>query len=81
MARAFPAVDIRSELQRAALWVQANPTNRKTPRGVRAFLAKWLGRAPDRAPARGGAAGPAQGQFASARGRGLEALEGLKHGG
>lgn len=81
MSRAFPAVDVRAELARAALWLNANPANRKTPKGIKRFMASWLGRAQDRAPRVPAAApNPIDGP-ASSRGRALLALEELRHGG
>ncbi len=50
--RLFPAVDLPRELLLARRWCLDNPTKRKTARGVRAFLTRWLERAQDRAPGR-----------------------------
>ena len=50
--RLFPAVDLPRELLLARRWCLDNPTKRKTPRGVRAFITRWLERAQDRAPGR-----------------------------
>lgn len=50
--RLFPAVDVHRELLLARRWCLDNPTKRKTPRGVRSFLTRWLERAQDRAPSR-----------------------------
>ncbi len=50
--RLFPAVDLPRELLLARRWCLDNPTKRKTARGVRAFLTRWLERAQDRAPSR-----------------------------
>ncbi len=46
--RAYPAVNIETEIAKAAAWLVANPANSKSnyPR----FLANWLSRAQDRAP-------------------------------
>lgn len=45
---AYPAIDIRTELARAAVWLKNNPKNMKSdfPR----FLNGWMQRAQDRAP-------------------------------
>lgn len=42
---AYPGVNIRAELQRAALWLRANPAKRKTARGMPRFLVNWMSRA------------------------------------
>jgi hypothetical protein len=55
---AYPAVDLQSELAKAAAWLLANPKNQKS--NYARFLTNWLTRAQDRAPAKGG--GPAAGQ-------------------
>ncbi|WP_053764685.1 phage replisome organizer N-terminal domain-containing protein [Leptospirillum ferriphilum] len=48
--KAYPAVDISTELQRMAAWLIANPKNRKSnyPR----FITNWLTRAQDRSPSK-----------------------------
>lgn len=51
-ANAYPAVAIVTELHRMTAWVEANPKNRKTRRGVLRFIVSWLSRAQDRAPVR-----------------------------
>lgn len=45
---AYPAVDIQGEINRAAVWLAANPNNRKSnyPR----FLANWFTRTQEKAP-------------------------------
>lgn len=48
---AYPAVDIRVEIAKAAAWLKENPKNRKSNYGR--FLVNWLSRSQDRAPARG----------------------------
>lgn len=45
---AYPATDVVSELLRAAEWLVANPSNRKS--NYLRFLTSWLARAQDRAP-------------------------------
>jgi hypothetical protein len=40
---AFPAVDVPQKLRQMRTWCVANPTRRKTRRGVEAFIVKWLG--------------------------------------
>lgn len=51
---AYPAVDVRAELAKAAAWLDANPKNRKSD--YKRFLNGWLSRAQDRAPACGASA-------------------------
>ena len=46
--KAFPSVDCMAEYRKISAWLSSNPTNRKTPRGMPAFLFRWLGRAQDR---------------------------------
>jgi hypothetical protein len=63
-AEHYPAVDIMAELRTMAVWCDANPTRRKTPRGIAAFVANWLSKAQDRGgsspiPAASGAPIPA----------------------
>lgn len=45
---AFQAVDVLAELKRMKVWCIDNPTKRKTKRGVRAFISRWLGNEQDR---------------------------------
>lgn len=44
----YPAVDVMQELREMRTWSQANPSNRKTSRGVNAFVVRWLGKEQDR---------------------------------
>lgn len=53
-SNAYPAIDIRKEVERAEAWLLANPKNRKSDY-VR-FLNGWLSRAQDKAPRAGTAA-------------------------
>lgn len=39
---AFPGVLLMAEFARMRVWCLANPKRRKTPRGVRAFVTRWL---------------------------------------
>jgi uncharacterized protein YdaU (DUF1376 family) len=41
---AFPAVDTRQQLAAMRSWLNANPTRRKTKRGMRKFIVSWLDR-------------------------------------
>jgi hypothetical protein len=45
----YPAIDVEQQLRSMRAWLQANPANRKTPRGVSAFIVRWLGKAQDQA--------------------------------
>ena len=40
--RAYPAVDVSQQLRQMRAWCIANPTRRKTARGVEAFIVGWL---------------------------------------
>ena len=57
---AYPAVDVGQQLNEMRVWSLANPANRKTVRGVNAFIVRWLGKEQDKAPRQAGA-GKAQG--------------------
>ena len=45
----YPAVDIDQEIRKMIGWLDANPKNRKTPRGIQKFINGWLTRAQDSA--------------------------------
>ena len=45
--RLFPALDCLAECRLASAWLAANPTKRKTARGMPRFLLDWLRRAQD----------------------------------
>ena len=47
-ASAYPAVDIMQELRSMRAWCIANPTNRKTKRGILRFVNTWLAKAQDK---------------------------------
>lgn len=47
---AYPAVNIMTELYKMKAWLDANPKNRKTARGIKKFIIGWLGRTQDKAP-------------------------------
>lgn len=47
---AYPAVGVVQQLREMRAWCIANPSNRKTARGVQAFVVRWLAREQDRAP-------------------------------
>jgi hypothetical protein len=46
--KAFPALDVENQIERAELWLNANPANRKS--NYERFLLNWLTRAQDSAP-------------------------------
>lgn len=43
----YPGVDVLAECKAAKAWCVANSTKRKTPRGMPAFLNRWLAKAQD----------------------------------
>lgn len=47
---AYPRIDVVSELRKVRAWCVANPSKRKTARGVARFLNSWLDRANKDAP-------------------------------
>lgn len=50
---AFPAVDVRQQAHQMRAWLESNPRNRKTHRGIGRFVFRWLERAQNSA-SRGG---------------------------
>jgi hypothetical protein len=42
--RAFPKVDVHQELMAMESWLDANPTRRKKPTGIKRFVNSWLSR-------------------------------------
>jgi len=58
--KAYPAVDVLSELRRMEAWASANPVNRKS--NWQRFVVNWLTRAQDRACRGGPPAGPPDGE-------------------
>lgn len=44
----YPAADILGELRKMRGWLLANPANRKTKRGIAAFIARWLAKEQDK---------------------------------
>ena len=61
---AFPAVDIRQQLASARQWLIANPTRRKTQRGMRKFVVSWLDRRQNSAPPRQSTSPPRKRNYA-----------------
>jgi|DEB0MinimDraft_10_1074344.scaffolds.fasta_scaffold27351_3 cytoskeletal protein RodZ len=46
--RAYPAINVHQELAAMESWCDANPTKRKTSKGIKRFVNSWLSRAQDR---------------------------------
>ncbi|MCD8220907.1 MAG: hypothetical protein LUD07_01710 [Clostridiales bacterium] len=46
--QAYPGVNVRQELFRMAAWLDANPTRKKTRRGITRFIVGWLERTQNR---------------------------------
>lgn len=44
----YPAVNVMQELRKMKGWLKANPTKRKTDRGILRFINSWLSREQDR---------------------------------
>jgi hypothetical protein len=44
LATAFPALNVPEQCRKALAWVRANPSRKKTARGMRAFLFSWMDR-------------------------------------
>jgi uncharacterized protein YdaU (DUF1376 family) len=61
----FPHLDVRAQCQAALAWLLANPSRRKTARGMASFLVSWLGRSVDHARVPQPATGPFRGSLAS----------------
>jgi hypothetical protein len=57
----YPNLDVMAEARKAHAWAAANPSRRKTPRGMPSFLANWLNRATDGAWRRSAPAGGVKG--------------------
>lgn len=62
---AYPAVDVKAELAKAAAWIIANPKNKKS--NYARFLTNWLTRAQDGAKRTGGGPSNGNGQSHDAR--------------
>ena len=50
----YPAVDVEQAIRNMRGWLDSNPKNRKTPRGIKRFITGWLAREQDRAPRKTG---------------------------
>lgn len=66
-AAAFPGVDVLAECRKARQWCVDNPARRKTPRGMAAFLGRWLGKAQEKSGGARGTDGPGRRGGADAR--------------
>jgi hypothetical protein len=53
-AALYPAVDVMQELRDMRGWLLANPSRKKTKRGIKAFIRTWLSKEQDRPTARSG---------------------------
>lgn len=53
-AQLYPAVDVMQQLRNMRGWLMANPSRRKTKRGIKAFIASWLAKEQDHPRARSG---------------------------
>lgn len=47
---AYPNIDVLAELKRMVVWLNANPSRRKTAAGINRFIVAWLARAQEAAP-------------------------------
>jgi len=47
-AKAYPAIDVDQEIRGMTAWLEANPSKRKTPRGIKRFVNSWLARAQEK---------------------------------
>lgn len=46
----YPAVDVEQALRNMRGWLDSNPRNKKTPRGIKRFITSWISREQDKAP-------------------------------
>ena len=46
----YPAVDVEQALRNMRGWIDSNPRNKKTPRGIKRFITSWISREQDKAP-------------------------------
>lgn len=46
----YQAIDVKNELEKMKCWLNANPKNRKTRKGIERFIVAWLNRSQDKAP-------------------------------
>jgi len=56
----YPRLDVETEMRKALAWVEASPERRKTARGMKRFLTRWLNNAQDKHHATNQSVGPGQ---------------------
>jgi predicted phage replisome organizer len=56
----YPGIDVYTEIRKMHAWLDANPSKRKTQKGIRRFIVSWLNNAQDRGgrPANSGRLSP-----------------------
>lgn len=59
LKKLYPAVNVEQALRSMRGWLDSNPRNRKTPRGIKRFITGWISREQDRAPRVSGKVNPA----------------------
>lgn len=52
-SKLYPAIDAKQELRNMVGWCEANPSKRKTAKGVKRFIVNWLARAQDNGGTKG----------------------------
>lgn len=62
-AALYPAVDVMQELRDMRGWLLANPSRKKTKRGIKAFIRTWLSKEQDRGPKPTARSGTPQGRL------------------
>ena len=50
----YPAANLDTEFRKMIGWIDANPSKRKTSRGIRRFISNWLSKAQDKGGSAGG---------------------------
>lgn len=50
LQRLYPAADVKQAFRSMRGWLDSNPKNRKTPRGIKRFVTGWIQREQDKAP-------------------------------
>jgi hypothetical protein len=45
--RTYKKVDVHQELMAMESWLDANPAKRKTPKGIKSFIVRWLKKSDD----------------------------------
>lgn len=50
LKKLYPAVDVEQALRNMRGWLDSNPRNKKTPRGIKRFITSWISREQDKAP-------------------------------